>query len=108
MRFSIIRLDHTLFYRNGSLCYEYSHNRLVILNAIGVGGFTSQARFEDTDYTRWVISPYSDLETSPPAGQRPAMTITIDSINTTCPDVSGVKFSEYILSKNFNAQCCIY
>lgn len=62
----------------------------MILNATGVGGVTSKARFDDTNYSRWVISPYSDLETTPPPGDNPVMTLTVDSIDTTCPDVSSV------------------
>ncbi|XP_067940717.1 multiple epidermal growth factor-like domains protein 8 [Watersipora subatra] len=70
--------------RNGNLCYEYSYHRLVILNATGRHGVTSSGRYHDVSYTRWVITPFSDLDTVS-SQDHPLMTITVDSINTTCP-----------------------
>ena len=80
-----------LHFRNGKLCYEYSYNRRVILNARGRHGVTSHNKDHKVTYTRWVISPFSDLETVPVTTDVPLLTITIDFINTTCPFVSTYK-----------------
>lgn len=75
--------------RDGGLCYDYSYNRLVILNATGQDGVTSLGKYHEVSYTRWIVSPFSDLDFVYAATDVPLLTITIDSINTSCPFVSA-------------------
>jgi len=76
-----------MYCRDGQPCYSFSHTRLVVLNVTGVDGVTSQGKYEDVMYTRWIISPFSDLDASYTPTDSPVMTFTLDSISMTCPEV---------------------
>ncbi|KAF6034616.1 hypothetical protein EB796_007071 [Bugula neritina] len=79
-------IDSTGDPRDGQPCYSFSHTRLVVLNVTGVDGVTSQGKYEDVMYTRWIISPFSDLDASYTPTDSPVMTFTLDSISMTCPE----------------------
>mgnify|MGYP001793063425 CR=1 FL=1 len=74
--------------RNAGFCYKYSWSRLLLVNATAQGGLTSVAEYVDTSYARWIITPFSDLDTVA-IGNQSLMTVTIDSIYTGCPTVQA-------------------